>query len=132
MLVQSNELLACHFVINRKRLEFTLQRRYKSYFKTILLKTIDNSTKSAGCRQFYTFISNFCLKNPNFYSNVFFFCVLQDVSQIQLGLSRPNEKRHSDLLNAMSARLTDAIYRDFLRKERRKMLLQILSPCLLS
>ena len=47
---------------------------------------------------------------------------LQDVSQIQLGLSRPNEKRHSDLLNAMSARLTDAIYRDFLRKERRKML----------
>ena len=48
---------------------------------------------------------------------------LQDVSQIQLGLSRPNEKRHSDLLNAMSARLSDAIYRDFLRKERRKMLL---------
>jgi len=48
---------------------------------------------------------------------------LRDVSQIQLGLSRPNEKRHSDLLNAMSVRLTDAIYRDFLRKERRKMLL---------
>ena len=47
---------------------------------------------------------------------------LQDVSQIQLGLTRPNEKRHSDLLNAMSARLTDAIYRDFLRKERRKIL----------
>ena len=45
------------------------------------------------------------------------------MSQIQLGLSRPNEKRHSDLLNAMSARLSDAIYRDFLRKERRKMLL---------
>ena len=56
----------------------------------------------------------------NKFSRVFF--SLQDVSQIQLGLSRPNEKRHSDLLNAMSARLTDAIYRDFLRKERRKML----------
>ena len=63
------------------------------------------------------------LRKSEFLFECIFFCVLQDVSQIQLGLSRPNEKRHSDLLNAMSARLTDAIYRDFLRKERRKMLL---------
>ena len=72
---------------------------------------------------FILLFQTFAKKIRIFIRMYFFLCVLQDVSQIQLGLSRPNEKRHSDLLNAMSARLTDAIYRDFLRKERRKMLL---------
>lgn len=50
---------------------------------------------------------------------------LQDVSQIQLGLSRPNEKHHADLLNAMTVRLAETNqYRDFLRKEKRKMIVQ--------
>ena len=48
---------------------------------------------------------------------------LQDVAQIQLGLSRPSGKSHLDLLNAMATRLTDSNhYREFLRKERRKMI----------
>merc|ERR1712008_386140 len=49
---------------------------------------------------------------------------LKDVAQIQLGLSRPSGKSHLDLLNAMATRLTDSNhYREFLRKERRKMIL---------
>ncbi len=48
--------------------------------------------------------------------------VFQDVNQIQIGLSRPSEDKCSDLLDALQMRLTESTQKEFLRKERRKVI----------
>eukprot|EP00095_Tigriopus_kingsejongensis_P000958 maker-scaffold83_size396513-snap-gene-0.15 protein:Tk00958 transcript:maker-scaffold83_size396513-snap-gene-0.15-mRNA-1 annotation:"conserved hypothetical protein" len=48
---------------------------------------------------------------------------LPDLGQIQLPLTRPPRANHEELLFAIQTRCADSSTRDFLRKERRKMLL---------
>lgn len=48
---------------------------------------------------------------------------IQDLPQIQLPLTRPPQANHEELLFAIQTRCADRPTRDFLRKERRKMLL---------
>ena len=58
------------------------------------------------------------MDDPKFFLTLFF----QDIPQMQMALTRPG-KDQKDILFALQTRLNESTTKDFLRKERRKLLL---------